>query len=229
MSMSVLISIAVCVHIPRRHTVGVCGKALPTMFSFQSTKPSTEHKGMQRSMQLLPMAAHVNDDELLFTALSIASDTGSLFDTKFYAYSRRRKNGVVYEPKAIHANSWLLRKKLPYFEQCEWITFLSCIPGTHADEMPCHCQCYRMHLAIVSSAMSMTDSPQTRTLSLKTTNTVRIVILKMTGIWMSMQVLTKCPRAQPLLAMLGGRWASLQVRTGTASVSRYPSHITQSV
>lgn len=46
--------------------------------------------------------------------------SGDLIDTKFYAYSSRKGSGAIHEPKAIFANSYILRVRAPqYFEPCE--------------------------------------------------------------------------------------------------------------
>lgn len=57
---------------------------------------------------------------LLDCVLKHASLTGRFYDTKFFAFSRRKSNGVVYAPKGLYANGWLLRARVPsYFEQRE--------------------------------------------------------------------------------------------------------------
>lgn len=64
----------------------------------------------------------IDNKLLLQTALRLTftSGTGTFFDTKFYAFSRRKINGVLYNPKPVFANGWILRKRVPhYFEQRE--------------------------------------------------------------------------------------------------------------
>lgn len=66
-----------------------------------------------------PIPADVVKDpeELMKLAFKRAMIGGNFLDTKFYAYSRRKSSGVIYAPKAIHANSYILRAKEPqYFE-----------------------------------------------------------------------------------------------------------------
>ena len=54
-------------------------------------------------------------------AFKRAMISGNFLDTKFYAYSRRKSSGTVYAPKAVHANSYILRAKEPqYFEPREF-------------------------------------------------------------------------------------------------------------
>lgn len=86
------------------------------------------HKGFQRkaaegdaqSSQLPSPAEKIDNTLLLNVALKYTSLTGTFFDTKFYAFSRRKSSGLVYAPKALYANGWLLRTRVPsYFEQRE--------------------------------------------------------------------------------------------------------------
>lgn len=55
--------------------------------------------------------------DLIKLACKLSLTSGSFIDTKFYAYSGRSAAGKVYKPKAIYANSYILRAKSPnYFE-----------------------------------------------------------------------------------------------------------------
>lgn len=70
-----------------------------------------------------PIPADVVKDpeELMRVAFKRAMISGNFLDTKFYAYSRRKSSGTVYAPKAVHANSYILRAKEPqYFEPREF-------------------------------------------------------------------------------------------------------------
>ncbi|PSS15400.1 hypothetical protein PHLCEN_2v3276 [Hermanssonia centrifuga] len=59
----------------------------------------------------------IENKMLLRAALKSAADSGTFIDTKFYAFSRRDPSRTAYEPKAVYANGWLLRARLPsYFE-----------------------------------------------------------------------------------------------------------------
>ena len=51
-------------------------------------------------------------------ALNQGISSGSLGDTKFILYSRRDSSGRVCRPKALYANSRVL-KTVPYFKTCE--------------------------------------------------------------------------------------------------------------
>lgn len=73
-----------------------------------STKPS-----------VLSIPADIDKDPvaLMQLASKLSLDSGNFVDTKFYAFSRRNASGAIYAPKAIYANSWMLRAKSPqYFE-----------------------------------------------------------------------------------------------------------------
>ena len=63
----------------------------------------------------------VKDPEgLMRLAFQRAMISGNFLDTKFYAYSRRKSSGTVHAPRAVHANSYILRAKEPqYFEPRE--------------------------------------------------------------------------------------------------------------
>ncbi|KIP10838.1 hypothetical protein PHLGIDRAFT_11103 [Phlebiopsis gigantea 11061_1 CR5-6] len=55
--------------------------------------------------------------DLMKLVCKLSLTSGNFIDIKFYAYSRRNATGNVYKPKAIYANSYILRVKSPnYFE-----------------------------------------------------------------------------------------------------------------
>ena len=53
-------------------------------------------------------------------ALNQGISSGSLVDTKITVYSHRDSSGLVCRPKALYANSHVL-KTVPYFDDCESI------------------------------------------------------------------------------------------------------------
>ncbi len=86
--------------------------------------------GEEDSFPQLPSSAEKIDNALLLNvAIKHAALTGTFFDTKFFTFSRRNKNGLVYAPKAMYANGWILRTRLPsYFEQREYYLRYSLAP-----------------------------------------------------------------------------------------------------
>ena len=67
-----------------------------------------------------PVPPGVDQKLLLQMALKMTYETGLFYDTKFYVFTRRNLDGVLYEPKPVYANGWVLRAALPtYFEQRE--------------------------------------------------------------------------------------------------------------
>lgn len=60
----------------------------------------------------------LNKNGLVKVALRESMTSGSFIDTKFYAFSRRRRNGIVDSPLPIFANSELLRIGSKYFGDC---------------------------------------------------------------------------------------------------------------
>ena len=60
-------------------------------------------------------------------ALNDAISSGRFVDTKIVLFSRRDSSGRVCKPKALYANSHVLRS-VPYFKDCE---FLPRPPKTH--------------------------------------------------------------------------------------------------
>ena len=52
-------------------------------------------------------------------ALGDAISSGKFIDTKVVLYSRRDRSGKVCKPKALYANSHVL-KSVPYFNDCEF-------------------------------------------------------------------------------------------------------------
>ena len=59
-------------------------------------------------------------------AALLASVTGRQFeDVKFFAYSRRTRNGAVDTPLPLLANSTLIRKASAHFDYGEWSNALA--------------------------------------------------------------------------------------------------------
>ena len=70
-----------------------------------------------RFTQPIPIDVKSNPEELMMLAFKRAMISGSFLDTTFYAYSRRKSSGVLYSPKPVYANSFILRAKEPqYFD-----------------------------------------------------------------------------------------------------------------
>lgn len=76
---------------------------------------------------LLPHTPHGIDSNKNPGGLRVAKlaykqslETGVYIDTRFFAYSRRKPDGTVFAPRAVYANSWILRANLSsYFEPRE--------------------------------------------------------------------------------------------------------------
>ncbi|KAF7797031.1 hypothetical protein EIP86_008223 [Pleurotus ostreatoroseus] len=84
-----------------------------------------------------PVGLKINNEHLLNVVLKHTSLTGAFYDTKFYAFSRRKPDSLVFAPRAVYANSWLLRARVPaYFEQLLSNTYGDCILGVLADGFP---------------------------------------------------------------------------------------------
>jgi hypothetical protein len=69
-----------------------------------------------------PIPTDISKDsvDLMKILVKQALVSGDYLDIKFYAYSRRKSSGTVYAPKAVYANSYVLRAKVPeYFEPCK--------------------------------------------------------------------------------------------------------------
>ena len=81
------------------------------------------NKGPKRpSFVSIPASVQMQPEAIMQLACKLSLDNGSFIDTKFIAFSRRNASGVVYAPKAVFANSWMLRAKVPqYFENCRLI------------------------------------------------------------------------------------------------------------
>ncbi len=78
------------------------------------SRPSSTAKTFSAA-PLLPNA----DNKLVTQAAVRQSLTGGTFiDTKFYAFSRKRSSGVVDTPRAVFANSAILRATSKYFDGC---------------------------------------------------------------------------------------------------------------
>lgn len=61
-------------------------------------------------------------------ALNDAISSGRFIDTKVVLFSRRDVHGRVCKPKALYANSHVLRS-VPYFEDCEFALHSSVLHG----------------------------------------------------------------------------------------------------
>ncbi|KAJ3539482.1 hypothetical protein NM688_g6352 [Phlebia brevispora] len=93
--------------------------------------------------QMPSPAAKIDNKLLLHAALNLTSPTGIFFDTKFFAFSRRKIDGTVYAPKGLYSNGWLLRTRLPsYFEQLLSDTFGDCMDGDLSGGFPLSHQPY---------------------------------------------------------------------------------------
>ncbi|KAF7797032.1 hypothetical protein EIP86_008224 [Pleurotus ostreatoroseus] len=92
----------------------------------------------ETSLPQLPSPAEKIDDKLLLNvAIKHTTLSGTFCDTKFYTFSRRKSNGLVYAPKALYANGWLLRTRLPaYFEQLLSNTFGDGVLGDLTEGFP---------------------------------------------------------------------------------------------
>lgn len=67
----------------------------------------------------IPVDLDKKPDSLMKYALRTSLGTGVSIDTKFYAYSRRKASqpGTMFAPRAVYANSLMLRARLPsYFD-----------------------------------------------------------------------------------------------------------------
>lgn len=87
-----------------------------------SQSAKTAPTGPNGKLSIAPIPADLDKSPVVLMQLAskISLDSGNFVDTKFYAYSRRSKSGGIYSPKAIYANSWILRAKAPqYFENRE--------------------------------------------------------------------------------------------------------------
>jgi hypothetical protein len=84
------------------------------------------------SAALIPANISKDSVDLMKILVKQALVSGDYLDTKFYAYSRRKSSGTVYAPKAVYANSYVLRAKVPeYFEPCEFKVIKSYIHLKH--------------------------------------------------------------------------------------------------
>ena len=84
------------------------------------------------------------DTSIAWKAMARRSlDCGIFVDTKFYAYSRRSSDGLVYAPIPIYANARMLLEAKPsssYMRECEhrpmFLHIASCSP--HIDNQQCY-------------------------------------------------------------------------------------------
>ncbi|EKM56940.1 uncharacterized protein PHACADRAFT_183507 [Phanerochaete carnosa HHB-10118-sp] len=86
-----------------------------------TAEPQTGKRGSSAKASTEPpvlfIPADVEQDPvaLMQLASKLSLDSGNFVDTKFYAFSRRKASGTIYAPKAIYANSWILRAKSPQY------------------------------------------------------------------------------------------------------------------
>jgi len=107
-------------------------------------------------------------------ALNDAITSGKFIDTKIVLFSRRDSSGKVYKPKALYANSHVL-KTIPYFNAREFPLCPLC--GVLNDPF------LEYFLANFRNRRSRTlPRPLTMASSQRTTDTPRIVTLKRIGI-----------------------------------------------
>ena len=84
----------------------------------------------KHSLPPIPADLDKSPVALMQLASKLSLDSGNFIDTKFYAFSRRSQSGCIYSPKAIYANSWILRTKAPqYFENRESLLDLDAFPS----------------------------------------------------------------------------------------------------
>ena len=62
-------------------------------------------------------------------ALNLGISSGNFIDTKIILYSRRDSSGCVCRPRALYANSHVL-KKVPHFQDCEDTATFTILRGT---------------------------------------------------------------------------------------------------
>ena len=55
----------------------------------------------------------------LRVVLNSSLTDGNFYDTKFYAFSRRNKCGVIDRPLGVYGNSAILKAQSTYFTHCE--------------------------------------------------------------------------------------------------------------
>lgn len=108
-------------------------------------------------------------------ALNDAITSGKFIDTKIVLFSRRDSSGRVCKPKALYANSHVL-KSVPYFNACE---FLCRVPFV-VFEMTLLLEYFLAN--IQNQRPRISPRPLTMKSSQRTTGTLLIVTLKRIGI-----------------------------------------------
>ena len=107
-------------------------------------------------------------------ALNEGISSGSLVDTKLILYSRRDSSGRVCRPKALYANSHVL-KTVPYFNDCERIAILDTSRiAAHRVVSECSLGISQSHGRKTLRNRSMQMDPQTTT-DTRLTATLKIV------------------------------------------------------
>lgn len=81
-----------------------------------SEKGSFSHSTIN-DLSLAPLV-ELDTNKKLFTQAAVKHSLlgGAFIDTKFYAFSRKRGSGIVDRPKAVYANSAILRAASKYFD-----------------------------------------------------------------------------------------------------------------
>lgn len=73
--------------------------------------------GSLSSATPIPADVDKSPEALVKLACKLSLDSGVYVDTRFFAFSCRKESGVVFAPRAVYANSWIMRAKLSnYFE-----------------------------------------------------------------------------------------------------------------
>ena len=79
-----------------------------------------KNTGSSNDAPHIPADVDKSPEALAKLASNRSLENGTYIDTRFFAYSRRKPDGTVLAPRAVYANSWILRAKLSsYFEPCE--------------------------------------------------------------------------------------------------------------
>ena len=85
----------------------------PSLKKTPTTRPKS---GNTAATQSVDPIASLSRDQVQRTAL-LSSVTGASFeDVKFFAFSRRTRAGAVDSPRALFANSALIRKASSHFD-----------------------------------------------------------------------------------------------------------------
>lgn len=68
------------------------------------------------SLSTISLSSATDRKLITQAAVKRSLTAGTFVDTKFYAFSRKKKTGVVDKPMALYANSMVLRMSSKYFE-----------------------------------------------------------------------------------------------------------------